>query len=322
MLSYKFQALGQSQNSRLLRRAAVFLTGGFLLQWPDFYFTAQSAYSLWRDKIIIVFESVVLGTIQGIAEWLPISSEGMLLLAKTRFFGGADSLGEFVRTALFLHLGTFAAALVYLRSDVARLLRALWRWRSTTPELRRELEFLLLATVISGALGALMLALLERIDRVLQLTVGNGAYAGVGAMLLITGLWQLRARTRVKGMRHAGEAARKDALLLGVAQGLAVLPGLSRSGITVAALLLRGFDDAESLRLSFLLSLPIVLFGNIVLNVRHAAFSAELFLGVLAAFFFGLITMHALLAFARRVQFGVFVCLFGLLMFVAALLPL
>lgn len=112
-----------------------------------------------------------------------------------------------------------------------------------------------------------------------------------------------------------------ESLILGAAQGVAEwLPGLSRSGLTVAALLLRQFDDEVALKLSFLLSLPIVLAGNILLNSEYLYFNLSNLVALAASFIFGLLSIHWLLALARRINFGYFTLVFGLLVIASAFL--
>jgi len=92
------------------------------------------------------------------------------------------------------------------------------------------------------------------------------------------------------------------------------LPGLCRSGFTVSALLLRLFDVQDALKLSFFMSLPIVLAGNIILNFNDLIFSNELIWGLIFSFIFGLLTIDLLLKIAKRINFGYFVLIFGLLL--------
>jgi len=110
-----------------------------------------------------------------------------------------------------------------------------------------------------------------------------------------------------------------DGIILGIAQGFAALPGLSRSGLTVSALLLRKFDNALSLRLSFLMSLPIVLAGNILLNFNELTWSKGTFWSLLFSFLFGLLTIHFLLKIAKKINFGLFVLFFGILTILSTL---
>ena len=108
----------------------------------------------------------------------------------------------------------------------------------------------------------------------------------IGFLLLGTGLLELRAKR--SGYRQFKNITFIDGVILGIVQGFAALPGFSRSGLTVSALLLRKFDKTCSLKLSFLMSLPIVLGGNIILHANALSFSKEALVGLATAFVFGL----------------------------------
>jgi len=243
------------------------------------------------------YQKIILGMIQGIAEWLPVSSEGLIFLTSNNLFKTQLSYQNLVQLALFLHLGTFLAALVYFRQEILRLERKL-------------LFFLITTTFISGALGFLLLKTMVYFEN--QLALGGQALTlGIGFLLLITGGLQLKAKKERK--RDLKSITSKDILLLGIAQGLASLPGLSRSGLTVSVLLLSGFEKSLSLKLSFLMSLPIVLAGNILLNLNSVSLSSDNLVALLASFIFGLLTIHLLLKAARKLNFGLAVIAFGLL---------
>src|SRR3989344_5331853 len=254
-------------------------------------------------------EAIVLGIIQGIAEWLPVSSEGMIVLVKANFFGGGE-LDEILKMALFLHLGTFLAAVIYFRQDVVKLLKAAIHFPLADIETKRIFSFLVIATIISGIIAFAFLKILEDVEvagsltKIINLTIA--------ALLIITGIAQLKAKK--DGLRMPIDLKISDGLILGAAQGFAALPGLSRSGLTVSALLLRKFQDTESLRLSFLLSLPIVLAGNIVLNFNKAVFTGESLLSVFFAFIFGYLTIHWMFRLAQKINFGYFVVIFAILL--------
>ena len=263
-----------------------------------------------------MFEQLTLGAIQGITEWLPVSSESFVLLVKINFFGGDESVRELIKLALLFHLGTFLAALIYLRRDVAVLLKAIFNYKSASVEYQKILKFLIIVTVISGLVGFLILKLLSGIETKIT---GQVITLLIGILLLMTG-W-LGIRARIKNMPYRGPNSIKttDGVLLGLVQGLAVLPGLSRSGLTVSTLLLRKFDDIYALKLSFLMSLPIVLAGNILLNLGDWSFSLVNLWGIAASFLFGILTIHFLLKIARRVNFNYFVIGFGVLVLISAL---
>jgi len=259
-----------------------------------------------------MLEYIVLGIIQGIAEWLPVSSEGLIVLAKTHFFPSAGGFNETIEIALFLHLGTVLAAVIYFRRDILTLLKALPQLARNTAreEDRKLLSFLIVSTILSGALG---LTLLKTLAHLFEDNATPAAAINilVGACLLITGTLELRAGQ--KGTRTDRDLKPVDGIILGIAQGFAALPGLSRSGLTVSALLLRQFEKTVALRLSFLMSILIVLAGNVILNADKGVISPASLTGLLLSFAFGLATIHALLIMARKINFGWFVIVFGIL---------
>jgi undecaprenyl-diphosphatase len=268
-------------------------------------------------------EAILLGTIQGIAEWLPVSSEGLIVLAQTAWHGtAAGDVMQLIALALFLHLGTTVAALVYFWRDVATILKTLVYWRSAAQADRVLVRFLFVATLVSGVIGVLFLGTLRYVlDGIL--TDPRMVMGAIGVLLLVTGALQLRTKTPAS--RDTGELRLADDVTLGIAQGFAALPGLSRSGLTVAALLLRRVDAEVALRLSFLLSIPIVLAGNVAMTLYEAPFTEwslaplEAAAAFAAAFFVGLATIHVLLRFARKVNIGKFVIAFGVLTILSTL---
>jgi len=255
-------------------------------------------------------EHIVLGIIQGVAEWLPVSSEGLIVLAKTNLFGGAPSFESMIHLALFLHLGTFLAALLYFRRDVGVLLKALFSFHTQTLATRKLLSFLLVSTVISGALGY---ALIMIVSGLASQFAAQGKIITIGVGCLLLGTAYLELRSKQGGYRKSEDLAWMDSILLGIVQGLAALPGLSRSGLTVSALLLRKVDKEMALKISFLMSLPVVLAGNIVLNFDALQWTLGSAAGLASSFVFGLATIHLLLRLAVAVNFGFFVLLFGVL---------
>jgi undecaprenyl-diphosphatase len=211
-----------------------------------------------------VVVAAALGALQGAVEWLPVSSEGFVAVAVSAL-GAEPSVA--VRLALFLHLGTALAATAFYRED----LRALSSVDDGT--LAADRRFLIVATLVSGVVG---IGAYLALEAVVSELAGGTFLALVGALLVGTGLF-LRATSerRLADGGHAeatdgqwagdaewipsGDRERPDlagAALVGVCQGVAVLPGISRSGTTVGALLLRGHDGPRSLQLSFLLSIP------------------------------------------------------------------
>lgn len=265
-----------------------------------------------------MLEQIVLGTVQGITEWLPVSSKAILILIKINFFHEQGSLDEMIRAALFLHLGTFAAALIYLFSDVKRLTIGCLSFSRQSKADQNVIVFLVISTILSGALGFTLLKFANEITSHFSST-SKIITALIGFLLIGTGVLQLIAR-RNQGIKQLSDLKLKDGIILGLAQGLAGIPGLSRSGMTVSALLLLKFDDRVALRLSFLMSLPIVLAGNIILNFDKFRLTIESAVGLLFSFLFGIATIHLLLKIAERINFAYFMFFFGTLTILSILI--
>jgi undecaprenyl-diphosphatase len=251
-------------------------------------------------------EAIILGVIQGVAEWLPISSEAMVTLAGKLLFG--TGLQESLGAAIWLHSGTAISALIYFRNDALSILK------SVMSSDRRLLIFLLVAT-LATSISALPLLLLA-----FSLEVPEWVFTlAIGIFLLIVAYLQ---RERGDSGLESGLPPIKGAIA-GIIQGFAVLPGLSRSGLTIAALLYEDYPLKEAMRLSFLMSIPVTLGIQVFLPFVGGDFqvSPELVAGSLAAALVGLLTISALMEFAGRVSFfkatlalGIFVILLALAM--------
>ena len=249
-----------------------------------------------------MLEAAVLGTIQGVTEWLPISSEGIVAIVGSWLFG--RQLAEAIAFALWLHLGTAFSALFVFRREFVSIGRDLL---SAERRAGPGTTFLVVTTLISGVIGLPLLAGLSALSDV----VGSGAMAVVGLAMLVTA--RLQWRRPEAGRRTRDDLGFRDALVTGASQGLAVVPGMSRSGATVAALLARGVDRREALVMSFVLSVP-VSFGAAL----YAGLTSGVELGVIAASSAfvagttGVFTIRGSLAIASRVSFAGFASLVGL----------
>jgi undecaprenyl-diphosphatase len=250
-----------------------------------------------------------LGVLQGVFEWLPISSEGNTALVLTVVFGLSAS--DAVGLSLFLHAGTAIAAAVYYRGTIVDLLQAVPDWEPQTAFSRNreaaELSFLVVATLASFGAGLLAYAVLTAF--VSELT-GGAFVLLIGVLLVVTGLFQRVGVGTDLGERQTPDGF--DAVLTGGLQGLAVLPGVSRSGVTTGALLLRGYEDTTAFRLSFLLSIPAAA-GAATLVVLDtgglpAIGTVPALVALATSAVVGHLTIDALLRLVERVPFWI-VCL-------------
>jgi undecaprenyl-diphosphatase len=249
------------------------------------------------DRSLLV--ALLVGVLQGVLEWLPVSSEGNLTVVLAALGTPTDAAVGF---SLFVHLGTACSATVYYRSEVADLLGRVPAWR---PDRAFEGEqatvtFLAVGTLVSGVVGVAAYATL---DRVVDELTGGAVVVLVGVLLVATGLLQRLSADAAVGRAAPGPL---DAVLVGAAQGVAILPGVSRSGMTTGTLLLRGHEGSAAFRLSFLLSIPAAVGGAAIAYLdtglgEVTALGAAL--ALLAAFLVGLATIDALLRVVERVSF-------------------
>lgn len=253
--------------------------------------------------------AALLGLLQGLVEWLPVSSEGVV--AGTYAFLLDRSLDEAIGFALWLHIGTVPSVLVVFWREIWAILQELMALPQTPSPMFR---FLFTATLSSGFIGFILLLVLKDISSVAGIT----AMGVVGGFMLVTGIVQLR--WHATGDRYRQDLTLSDSLLVGVAQGLSVVPGLSRSGMTVAVLLTRRVDRREALALSFLLSIPASLGAALFIGLDQGLIvDAEAIAAAIVAFVVGLATIKVLIAVAARINFGWFVFAVGLITVAGAL---
>jgi undecaprenyl-diphosphatase len=203
-----------------------------------------------------IFEAIILGIVQGLTEFLPVSSSGHLLIVPA-MFGWDDPGAAF--TAV-IQLGTMAAVVIYFRSDLWRIARAFTLGllgRAETDEERFDARmgwYLALGTLPIVIFGFLFKDQIEGGARNLYL---------VGTMLIIFGAVMAAADIFAKHVRQLKEIKPNDAVVIGIAQSLALIPGVSRSGATITFGLFRGFSRRDAARFSFLLSIPAVVLSGL-----------------------------------------------------------
>ena len=228
--------------------------------------------------------AIVLGVVQGVAEFLPISSSGHLTLFQ-HFFGMETPDALFT---ILLHFATLLAVCVYYWDDIWEMVLEFFRFfgdlfsrtpsRGEPPAARRQILLLIVATLPLF----LVLPIKNRVEE-----IGNHP-AAVSVILMLTGVVLFVSDRMAKGRKNARSTTLKDALFIGVAQGFATVPGLSRSGTTIAAGMAMGLDRKFAVRFSFLMSLPAVL-GATILEVVDVVQAGDLDTALLPKYLLGMI---------------------------------
>ncbi len=249
-----------------------------------------------------MFQAMVLGTVQGVCEFLPISSSAHLALVPW-FFRWQDPGLAF---DVALHWGTLMAVLLYFQRDVRLLIQGFWGslFRSTRDFQNNLYQRMVWLLVIASVPGAIIGKLFEeqaestfRNPMLIAITVG-----GFAMILWVADQFGHKLK-RLDGTRWW------EALMIGCSQALAIIPGVSRSGSTIAAGLGLGFQREDAARFSFLMSIPII-FGAGLVKIRHLGGGvgwAELAVGFLASAIFGFLSIRYLLRYIAKHDFKIFV---------------
>jgi undecaprenyl-diphosphatase len=201
------------------------------------------------DVSFVLGAGVLLGVVQGISEWLPVSSKTQVLIVSSLFLG--LSFNEGYALGLFLEVGSFFAATIYFRREVWLVLRSIAG--RGTKEGVLLLKYLVVLTAITGVMGVAIYVSISSLNL--------GSAIGVpmiilGCILLLDGLLISISRSKYTPRLTLETMSLKDLVAIGFAQGLAAFPGVSRSGVTVSSMLLLGTDAKDAFRLSFLALIP------------------------------------------------------------------
>jgi len=251
-------------------------------------------------------QAAVLGIVQGLTEFLPISSSGHLLLFP--FFAGWKISGsQNIPFFVIVHIGTLVAVLTFFFNDIKLLfssfIKSIIERRIGDDAYRRLAWFLIIGTIPAGIVFLFIGKLLE--DSLESPKM-------VGIFLLVTGVLLIlsekigRMKTLAKDMRFF------DALFIGFAQGLAILPGISRSGSTIAAGLFRGLTREEAARFSFLLSIPAIIAGaleetiTLIKGSTHNVDIAILAIGFITASISGYIAIKYFINYLKKHSLYIF----------------
>lgn len=246
-----------------------------------------------------IVQSFFLGVVQGLTEFLPISSSGHLILFQKIF--GIDGGQTFFN--LFLHVATLSAVLIVFRKQVLDIIRHPFSRRAKLLYTACA-PTIILAFVFRGA-------------------IENVSSTFLGICFVLTGMVLLVSQIVAKKTNSIFEINYKTAFLMGVAQGIAVFPGISRSGATISAGLLCGADKRQVADFSFFMSAPVIL-GGFILEltsfIKEKTFTGmspvSLIVGFTSAFIFGIISLKAMLGVVKKLKLSYF----SLYLFVLAII--
>ncbi|ABO48973.1 Undecaprenyl-diphosphatase [Desulforamulus reducens MI-1] len=238
-----------------------------------------------------ILKALILGTVQGFTEFLPVSSTGHLLLGRKLM--GLSEAGLFLDT--MLHLGTLLAVVVVFWKDIVYMIKRPFS----------RLSLLIIAgTIPTAIIGLSFEDFFEEISKT-GITVG-WEFLATGAILWVAD------NMKKKGSKDIDQISFKDALMVGTLQGAAILPAISRSGLTIAGALFQGINKQAAARFSFLLSLPAILGAVVLQGAKLAGGQAEsigivpLLAGTLAAALSGYVAVKWMLAILQRGSLKVF----------------
>jgi undecaprenyl-diphosphatase len=242
-------------------------------------------------------EAIILGIVQGLTEFLPVSSSGHLELGKA-ILGDESLPQESMMFTIVLHFATALSTLVIYRHEVRRIIVGLFKFENNS-----EFQFsfkIVLSMIPAAAIGVLFADEMELLfDKQILL---------VGIMLWLTGLL-LFVADRAKNT--SSDVTLAHAIIIGIAQAIAILPGISRSGATISTSVLLGVDRTKAASFSFLMVVPLI-FGKIAKDIMDGALTANdsqlniLAAGFVAAFITGLIACKWMISIVRNAQLSYF----------------
>lgn len=276
--------------------------------------------------MMTILKAIILGVIQGLTEFLPVSSSGHLAVTQQLLKVPEDRILFFT---IMLHLGTLFSVFVVYSRDIAMIVVEFLRLIGEVitgkgfklnNEHRKLGVFIIIATIPTGLMGILLGNIFERF---------YSSTLVIGIALLITGTLLWLAEKSNSGKRNIGHMSWMDAAIVGIFQGFAITPGISRSGSTIVGSLFRGFNKELATKFSFLISIPAIL-GATVLEVKDV-FEVGMgditvgivIAGVLAAFISGLFAIRTLINFIKKEKlyyFSFYTWAIGLVVIIVSLI--
>ncbi len=240
-----------------------------------------------------------MAVIQGITEWLPVSSSGHLILAETLLNYRSD-----LTFNVALHFGTLMSVFVYFGKDITNILQDFLELKFNTQNAKLGL-LIIIATIPAAIIGFLFKNIFESIfSNLTIIALGLGI---TGLLLIITSLNIKIIRSHINT---------KNSIIIGLVQVLSIFPGISRSGTTISTGILSGLNEKTAMKFSFLISIPII-FGANILTIGNQTLPPELIWATLISFITGLLVLHLLYKFILTKKslryFGIYALLLALI---------
>lgn len=254
-----------------------------------------------------IVAAVLVGIVQGVFEWLPVSSEAVITLILTQVLN--TDPGSAVNASIFLHMGTMFSALVYFREEYLEIFRNMMENLQKPKDIMntdsgRLTAFLIVSTFFTSLIGGLIYV------AGVEAAVKNPTifYILISFALFLTGIMRLYRKDESRSVKDVNL---NDSIITGLLQSFSIIPGISRSGITSFGFLYRDFDARSAFHLSFLMSVPAILIGNIgVQLLSDFQYQNMYILSTFVAGIVGYMTIDGVLKVADRAEIA-YIC-FGL----------
>ena len=271
-----------------------------------------------------MIEYIIIAIIQGLVEWLPISSSGQVLIASITIFGIPPE--QAFSLSIWLHLGTTIAVIVKMRKDFIRIIKSIIPGKFEIEDIHvKKRNWLIYATVGTAITAIPLYLLLKFLIIEFDATQGDLITLVISGFLIITGIVLLIFKKKFGNKTIDTISNReliKDSSISGLIQGIAILPGISRSGFTISTLIFEKYTQEQSLKLSFLMSVPVALASigmDIIFGEGSVFGTIDVFTILIitaVSFIVGYFSMELLLKIARKINFSYFCILYGVVSFV------
>ena len=236
-----------------------------------------------------ILQAFILGVLQGLTEFLPVSSSGHLVICQHFLnFAGPELVFD-----VAMHFATLIAVIIYFRSEIGKMLASIFRPQDK--EGRNTLIFIIYGTIPAGAIGLIFGDFFEKLFQ---------SASSAAGMLLFTGLILLSTLLPRKATKTLWHLKWYDAVIVGLAQAVAILPGISRSGSTIAAGLHTGIEKKDAAKFSFLLALPAIFGASLLelkdINTLPSSSIPAILIGMISAAVIGYLAIAAMLKIVNR----------------------